>query len=83
MKNNLELSRFELLINDQIVFANYRLDKNIVFIDYVESPISLRGTGAASKLMEEIVKMTKAQNLKISPICGYAKIWLKRHKISF
>jgi predicted GNAT family acetyltransferase len=81
MKDNQKLSRFELLVDNEIVFANYRLEENVVFIDHVEAPMSLRGSGAAGKLMEEIVEMAKKQNLKISPICGYAKVLLKRHKI--
>jgi predicted GNAT family acetyltransferase len=80
MKNNQELSRFELLIDDQIVFANYHLEDNVVFIDHVESPLSLRGTGAAGKLMKEILTIAKESNWEIFPICGYAKAWLKKHQ---
>lgn len=80
MKDNKASSRFELKVDNLIVFANYRLEKNILYIDYVFSPEDLRGTGAAGKLMEEIVKLAESQNLEITPICGYAAAWLRRHK---
>ncbi len=80
MKNNQNLSRFELEISGHIAFANYRLDKKILTIDYVFAPQELRGTGAAGKLMEAISQMAKQENLKIIPVCGYAVAWLKKHK---
>ncbi len=79
MKNNSALSRFELEVDGKVAYANYRIAKNILNIDYVFSPPELRGTGIAGKLMEEIVKYAKEQNMEIVPICGYAAAWMKRH----
>ena len=80
MLNNKNLSRFELEIDRHIAFANYRLEKNILNIDYVFAPEELRGSGAAGKLMEEIAQFSRQKNLKIIPICGYAAVWMKKHK---
>lgn len=80
MKNNTSKNRFELEIDNKIVFANYRKNAEVLTIDYVESPVELRGTGAASKLMQEIAELAKNENLKIVPICGYAAVWLRKHK---
>lgn len=80
MKNNKELSRYELEISGEIVYANYRREGNILHIDYVFAPEELRGSGAAGKLMEEVAKMAREEKIKINPICGYAVMWLKRHK---
>ena len=30
--------------------------------------------------MEEIAQLAKKNNLKINPICGYAAVWLRKHK---
>ena len=81
MKNNKEKSRFELIFAEKIVFANYRLEEKNLFIDYVESPLELRGQGAAGKLMQEIFEFTKEENLKIIPICGYAAAWLRKNHL--
>lgn len=80
MRNNQQLSRFELTIDGHITFANYRLDGKTLNIDYVFAPEELRGTGAAGKLMDEISQMAKKEGMKIIPICGYAAVWLKKHK---
>ena len=80
MLDNKKLSRFELTVDGYIAYANYRLENKILFIDYVFAPQELRGTGAAGKLMEEICQFSVKENLKIKPICGYAAVWLKKHK---
>ena len=80
MINNKQLSRFELEIKGSTTYAIYALEKNVLAIKYVFAPEELRGTGAASKLMEEIVKFAREQNLKITLICGYAGAWMTKHK---
>lgn len=78
--DNTQKSRFEYHIEGAVAVANYRKDGTTLYIDYVEAPPQLRGTGAAGKLMEYIVNTAKRQNLNIIPICGYAATWLQRHK---
>jgi predicted GNAT family acetyltransferase len=77
-KDNSVNGRYEYHIGDAFAFANYRKDAGTLYIDYVESPPLLRGTGAASLLMREIVMAAAAGNLKIVPICGYAASWLRK-----
>ncbi len=80
MKNNTELSRYELEIDGKIVYANYHVKVNILNIDYVYAPEELRGSGAAGKLMEEIAQLAQKNKMKLNPICGYAATWLRRNK---
>lgn len=72
--------RYELEVDGHIAYADYRIDAQQCFIDYVFAPPELRGTGAAGKLMQHIVEDTTAKSLIIAPICGYAKSWLQRHQ---
>lgn len=78
--DNKEKSRFELDVDGQTVFANYRLDGETIHINYVEAPPALRGSGAAGTLMEGITTIARNQNQKLHPICSYAVLWLQRHK---
>lgn len=78
--NNIKDSRFEYAMDGSIAFANYRKKNDQLFIDYVEAPQALRGTGAAGKLMEQIMDVAKQEKLKVTPICGYAATWMQRHK---
>jgi predicted GNAT family acetyltransferase len=77
--DNPDKGRYELMIDGQIVFANYRIDSDTLFINYVESPEALRGSGAAGKLMEGIMQIAEQQKLQIVPICGYAGSWIRCH----
>lgn len=71
--------RYELQSGDHIAFANVRRVENVLFIDYVEAPPALRGTGAAGRLMENIIHEVREGGLTVWPICGYASSWIKRH----
>lgn len=77
--DNESAGRFELAVEGHVVYAAYRLEGKTLFIDYVEAPPALRGSGAAGRLMERIKALADAQHYTIEPICGYAASWLRRH----
>ncbi len=77
--DNAAAGRFELIEQDKLAYADYRLSDARMIIDYVFSPPELRGSGAAGRLMQGVVDAARARNLKITPLCGYAATWLKRH----
>lgn len=71
-------SRFELKVNGVVAHADYRREDGKLYIDFVEAPPALRGTGAAGRLMEQIVVQAEREKLEVVPICGYAAAWLKK-----
>ena len=79
MDDNAALSRFELAVGDQVVFANYRRQQGVLVITYVYAPPPLRGTGAAGRLMEAVALHAQAEGSRIVALCGYARAWLRRH----
>lgn len=79
-RDNAAESRFELSDGGHLAFADYRRQDEVLVIDHVEAAIPLRGTGAAGRLMEEVVKVAHAENRRIVPRCGYAASWLRRHR---
>lgn len=72
--DNQEEERFELQVDNKAVFADYRREQGVLHILHVEAPASLRGTGAAGKLMEEIAQYAKSSKEKLHPICSYAAV---------
>ncbi|MBY0362631.1 MAG: N-acetyltransferase [Phreatobacter sp.] len=72
--------RFELDVDGRQAFAAYRRDGDRLVIDHVEVEPALRGTGAAGRLMEQVVAAARAENLTIVPRCSYAASWLRRHQ---
>ena len=79
VKDNRQHSRFEMVEGDEVVFADYRRDGTRLYIDHVEAPPSLRGSGAAGRFMEGLVETARAEGATLVPICSYAVEWLARH----
>lgn len=77
--NNPAQSRYELVEDGHVAYAEYREHGDVLSINYVFSPPELRGKGTAGRLMQGVMEDIKAQGLKTTPICGYAASWLKRH----
>jgi len=71
-------ARYEMDEQGMTSWADYRRVGDRLFIDHVEAPPALRGTGAAGRLMEALAADARAKNLRITPICGYAAAWLVR-----
>lgn len=73
-------SRFELDVGGQIAHADYRVTDDTLYIDYVEAPPALRGTGAAGRLMEGVMTAAAEKGYAVVPVCGYAVAWMRRHR---
>lgn len=72
-------SRFELHVDGHLAVADYRRRDGVLTIPHVEADPALRGTGAAGRLMEQVVAAARAEGAKIRPLCSYAVAWLRRH----
>ena len=80
VRDNAQASRYELDESGQIVFAIYRREGPVLYIRHVEAPPSLRGKGAAGRLMDGIVKIAASEGLRIVPLCSYAAAWMRRRQ---
>lgn len=78
--DNAGSNRFELDVEGEIAHANYRVESETLYIDYVEAPPALRGTGAAGRLMEGIMTIAAEKGYAVVPVCGYAAAWMRRHR---
>ena len=79
MIDNTEHNRFELVENGLTVFAEYRHHDNRYILIHIEAEPAMRGTGAAARLMEQIVADARENKLRVVPRCAYAIAWFKRH----
>jgi uncharacterized protein len=77
--DNTEQHRFELTENGLLAFAEYRRHDSRYVLLHVEADPALRGTGAASRLMEQIVAHAREKSLTLVPRCSYAVDWFKHH----
>ncbi|MEM3712555.1 MAG: GNAT family N-acetyltransferase [Thermoproteota archaeon] len=67
------------LPNSQKALLKYRLEKGEIYVLSTYTPPEYRGMGLASKLMDEVIKFALDKNLKIVPICSYAKHYMDKH----
>jgi predicted GNAT family acetyltransferase len=72
--------RYEMDEQGLTSWADYRRSGDRLYIDHVESPPALRGSGAAGRLMAALAADARSKSLRITPICGYAAAWLRRSK---
>ena len=61
------------------VFADYAAQGSTRILLHVEADPALRGSGAAGQFMQALAEHARAEGLKLTPRCGYAVAWLKRH----
>lgn len=73
-------SRYEMDVDGQTVFANYRREGERLIVTHVEAPVALRGTGAAGRFMAGLMEQVRAEGLKVVPLCGYAAGWIRAHE---
>ena len=73
-------SRFELSEGGHIAFADYVHRNGVLVIPHVEAPAALRGTGAAGRLMEGVLKIVRARGEKVVPTCSYAAAYIRQHQ---
>ena len=78
--DNKARNRFELEEPGGLSYADYRRQDGRLYIDYVLAPPALRGTGAAGRLMEGVLAAARAEGAKVTPICGYAAAYIRRHR---
>ena len=80
LRNDTANARYEMDEQGMTSWADYRLSGDRLYIDHVESPPALRGSGAAGRLMAALAADARDRGLRITPICGYAAAWLRRSK---
>lgn len=52
--------------------------QNSIIIDHTFTDPKLRGQGVAKKLVLKVADYAKANNLKIVPLCSYARVVMER-----
>ena len=72
-------ARYELNVDGNIAFANYRNIDGVITIKHTETPRALRGQGIGSRLVVDMLKQIRAQNLKVRPLCSFAAAAVAEH----
>jgi len=74
-----ERHRFEMDLDGQVAYSNYKRDGNVLTIQHTEVPAALNGRGIGSALARGILDIARAQGLKVVPICPFVAAFIGRH----
>jgi predicted GNAT family acetyltransferase len=77
--HNTSARRFEVTIDGKTAESKYLLAGGKLIIEHTEVPEELEGKGIAGRIVRTALDYARAQNLKVLPICPYAKAWIGRH----
>jgi predicted GNAT family acetyltransferase len=79
IRDNKTRQRFELDVEGQLAFANYRPTPQAIIITHTETPRALRGRGIASELVKGALEMIRADGHKVIAGCGFVMGYLSKH----
>jgi uncharacterized protein len=72
--------RYELVRDGVVVgYASYRLMEGRVVVPHVEVDRSVEGQGMGGRLVQGVLEDLRQRQLKITPLCGFAASWIRRH----
>ena len=77
--HNKEKKQFEMQLGDQIAMVKYILGSSEIIFTHTEVPEEFEGHGIASKIAKVAVEYSKAQGMRIRPLCPYMSAYIKRH----
>jgi len=77
--HNQEKMRFEVMVDGEKAFLEYRMKGNDIAFMHTEVPETLSGKGIASALAVYAFKYAKENNLPVIVYCPFVKTFLKRH----
>jgi predicted GNAT family acetyltransferase len=80
IENNLK-SRFEVKIDNEVAFIDYKKSRNKIYLIHTEVPDTLSGRGVGTKLVRNVLHNVKSSGLQIVPWCPFVRKYLKKHPI--
>lgn len=72
-------SRFEVPTKDGIAYIDYRWSGELLLLLYIFVPVSSRGKGISSVLLEHVLNDAKEKNVKIKVFCPYIAKYIRMH----
>jgi uncharacterized protein len=77
--NNEKASRFEMTVDDEVSFIQYKKMSHAIALLHTEVPQAMEGRGIAAALVEKTFHYMEENHLKIISLCPYVSLYLKRH----
>lgn len=77
--DNTTMNRFELSMEGEIAFLEYKRTNDALALIHTEVPAALRGGHVGTMLVEAALQSAHAAGLRIIAICPFVKAYLRKH----
>jgi len=77
--DNIAEHRFEVRLDDDVAFAEYRLKPGQIVLPHTVVPPAFEGKGVASALARYAFGQARARGLTVIPTCPFMAGWVKKH----
>ena len=71
--------RFEVPTKDGIAYVDYRWSSETLMLLYIFVPVSFRGKGISSVLLEHVLNYAIEKKVKIKVFCPYIAKYIRMH----
>jgi len=77
--DNREAHRFEIVVDGQSAFLNYRRTPEELILVHTEVPPPLRGQHLAEALVKAGLDAGRTEGLRLVAVCPFVKAYLRKH----
>lgn len=79
VRNNPAAGRYEVDAGDDVAFAAYEVEGDVVTFTHTVVPEAAQGRGVASRLIEAALADARASHLRIVPRCAFVARYVATH----
>ena len=79
LRENVEERRFEMQVDHDVAFMEYRRRNNVIHLMHTEVPSTLRGRGIGKQLVVAVLERARAEGLSVVPNCPFVKRFLQKN----
>ena len=77
--DNVDAGRFELTIDGQTAYTEYRLLGPSIILTHTETPPELQGRGVGSALACGVLGSARERGLQVVPLCPFIAGYMRAH----
>ena len=79
IRHNMDLGRFELLMEGNMAVLDYRMDDSVIIFTHTGVPAELEGRGIGSQLVRAGLDFARVNMLRVVPACWFVAGYIERH----
>ncbi len=79
LNKNKEKNRFELVVDNQTSFIDYKERNQKIYLIHTEVPVQQEGKGISSALIEKTFQYIEANQYKLIALCPAVVAYIRRH----